>query len=132
MTSTIKVNTIQDAGGRVHETFSFVCRFTMITTPATVGTTVNTSSITDNGTGDATLGITNSYSDALYNCQVTGNNNKSSSGAMAFGPYGTDWNNSANGLTTSTARISQRFTNSSTVADTDVDVTCVGLIGGLA
>ena len=132
MTSTIKVNTIQDRDGRVHETFSFVCRFSMINTAATVGTTVNTSSLTDIGTGDATLGITNNYSDALYNCQVTGNNNKLSSGVMGFGPYGTDWNNSANGLTTSTARITQRFTNATTNDDTDVDVTCVGLIGGLA
>ena len=132
MTSTLKVNTIQDTGGRIHETFSFVCRFTMVTTSATVGTTVNTSSITDNGTGDATLGITNSYSDALYNCQVTGNNNKASSGVANFGPYGTTWSNSSNGLTTSTARISQRFTNATTNDDTDVDVTCVGLIGGLA
>ena len=132
MTSTIKVNSIQDRGGRVHETFSLVCRWTNITTTSIVGTAVNVSSLTDNGTGDTTLNITNNYSDALYNCQVTGNNNKASSGVSVFGPYGTDWNNSANGLTTSTARISQRFVNASNNADVDVDVTCAGLIGDLA
>ena len=118
MTSTIKVNTIQDAGGRVHETFSFVCRFTMITTSATVGTTVNTSSITDNGTGDYTINFSSSFADTNY-CMVSHAYRNGSSGGRVL--CHTDVFNT---ITTSSVRFNVSGTNNAQVvglSNVDVD-----------
>lgn len=110
----------------------FVVRFTADTTTAVVGSPLNSSSITDNGVGYTTLGISSSMNDALYVIQTTNTNNKSSSGVSVTGPYGTTWTNSASGLTTSSAVVSQRFASPGATSDTDMDVTCVLLIGDLA
>jgi hypothetical protein len=110
----------------------FVVRFTADTTTAVVGSPLNSSSITDNGVGFTTLGISSSMNDALYVIQTTNTNNKDSSGVSVTGPYGTTWTNSASALTTSSAIVSQRFASPAATSDTDMDVTCVLLIGDLA
>ena len=136
--STVKVDTLVASDGTSPVTLTkqeapkFVVRFTADTTTAVVGSPLNSSSITDNGVGYTTLGISSSMNDALYVIQTTNTNNKSSSGVSATGPYGTSWTNSASGLTTSSAVVSQRFASPSTTSDTDMDVTCVLLIGDVA
>ena len=136
--STVKVDTLVASDGTSPVTLTkqeapkFVVRFTADTTTAVVGSPLNSSSITDNGVGYTTLGISSSMNDALYVIQTTNTNNKSSSGVSVTGPYGTTWTNSASGLTTSSAVVSQRFSSPSTTSDTDMDVTCVLLIGDLA
>lgn len=136
--STVKVDTLVASDGTSPVTLTkqeapkFVVRFTADTTTAVVGSPLNSSSITDNGVGYTTLGISSSMNDALYVIQTTNTNNKSSSGVSVTGPYGTSWTNSASGLTTSSAVVSQRFASPSATSDTDMDVTCVLLIGDLA
>jgi|DEB0MinimDraft_6_1074348.scaffolds.fasta_scaffold08693_3 hypothetical protein len=136
--STIKVDTLVASDGTSPVTLTkqeapkFVVRFTADTTTAVVGSPLNSSSITDNGVGYTTLGISSSMNDALYVIQTTNTNNKSSSGVSVTGPYGTSWTNSASSLTTSSAVVSQRFASPAATSDTDMDVTCVLLIGDLA
>lgn len=136
--STVKVDTLVASDGTSPVTLTkqeapkFVVRFTADTTTAVVGSPLNSSSITDNGVGYTTLGISSSMNDALYVIQTTNTNNKSSSGVSVTGPYGTTWTNSASSLTTSSAVVSQRFASPAATSDTDMDVTCVLLIGDLA
>jgi len=136
--STIKVDTLVASDGTSPVTLTkqeapkFVVRFTADTTTAVVGSPLNSSSITDNGVGYTTLGISSSMNDALYVIQTTNTNNKSSSGVSVTSPYGTSWTNSASSLTTSSAVVSQRFASPAATSDTDMDVTCVLLIGDLA
>lgn len=138
MPSVLNVDTLTDAAGTgpvtltKQEAAKFVARFTADTTTALVGSPLNSSSITDNGVGYTTLGISSNMSDALYVIQTTNTNNKASSGVSATGPYGTTWTNSSSGLTTSSAVVSQRFASPGATSDTDMDVTCVLLLGDLA
>ena len=140
MASELRVTTIANNAGSesvdttyvVNGSAKLVVRYTTVTTTATVGSPLNASSLTDNGTGDTSISITSSFNDALYGALATGTNNKSSSGVSTFGPYATSWTGSSSALTTSSARISQKFVSSSTSTDTDVDVTTVALIGDLA
>lgn len=136
--STLKADTIQSTGGGAatltkQEAPKLVVRYTTVSTTATVGSPLNVTSLTDNGTGDTSISNTSAFSDALYAILAAGTSNHNSSGNSVVGPFSTgSWTNSASNQTTSVTRIAQRFASSTTATHTDVDITSVALIGDLA
>ena len=87
-------------------------QFNGTTSPATIRSSYNVSSVTKNGTGDYTVNMTNALADANFACFVTGT-------------YGacTSFNNYT--PTTTTARI-QTF-NTTTAANQDTTYISVGM-----
>jgi len=136
---TLKVDTVVGSDGTSPVTLTkqeapkLVVRYTTVTTTATVGSPLNVTSLTDNGTGDTSISNTSAFSDALYAIFATGTCNYDSSGNSTVGAYSVgSWTNSASNQTTSVTRIGQRFASSSSAANTDIDITSVALIGDLA
>ena len=137
--STLKADTIVASDGSSPVTLTkqeapkLIVRYTNVTTTASVGSPLNVSSLTDNGEGDTTISATSAFNDAYYGALATGTINSSSSGTSTYGVRGSgSWTNSSNSLTTSSARMIQRFISPTTVDTTDVDVITIALIGDLA
>ena len=142
MASILRVNTLTDASSNNSIATSFVAngsaklhvRYTTATTTATVGSPLNTSTLTDNGTCDTSISISSNMDNANYTILSSGTNNYDSSGTQAYGPYSIgSWTNSSGNQTSSTIRIGARFapgTGSATVVD--VDIVSVALLGDLA
>jgi hypothetical protein len=80
MASELRVNTLKDAAGNNSIATSFVAngsakawvRITGTGSPFASAKSFNTSSVTDNGTGDVTQTLTSAMSDALSNVHASG------------------------------------------------------------
>jgi len=136
--SNIRATTISDETGNgpialtKQEAPKLVVRYTTVTTTASVGSPLNVSSLTDNGTGDTSISITSAFNNALYAIFATGTINYSSSGTGAVGPYDIgSWGGSSY-QTASVTRIAQRYSSPSSAQNLDIGITSVALIGDLA
>ena len=89
--STLQTNTIQTSnGGPVTLTKQSAAKAWVnfnSTGTLTIRSSLNTSSITDNGTGDYTENFTNSMSDADYVPQGAGQNSANTALGLIFNPY---------------------------------------------
>jgi hypothetical protein len=141
MASILRVNTLTDASSNNSIATSFVAngsaklhaRYTTVTTTATVGSPLNTSTLTDNGDCDTSISITSNMNDANYTILSSGTSNYNSGGNQAYGPYSIgSWTNSSSNQTSSSTRIGCRFASSSTALNVDVDIVSVALLGDLA
>ena len=80
MASELRVNTLKDASGNNSIATSFVAQgsakvsgsLSMAGTAAIFSGSLNTSSLTDNGTGDGTIAFTNSFSNTTHAYQFNG------------------------------------------------------------
>ena len=142
MASILRVNTLTDASSNNSIATSFVAggsaklhvRYTTVTTTATVGSPLNTSTLTDNGTCDTSISISSNMDNANYTILSSGVNNYDSSGTKSYGPYSIgSWTNSSSYQTSSTTRIGGRFApGSGSAVSVDVDIVSVALLGDLA
>lgn len=114
--STIKVDTIQSTGGAPRVPAKAIAQFDGTGT-ATLNTDQNISSLTDNGTGDYTLGLTNANSGTTP-CLVFGSTGQSST--YEFGNQAIVNNTTVGGTNPTTSAIRVATGNTAT-GSTDQD-----------
>ncbi len=136
--SELRANTISAANGTGPVTLTKQSaakawvNFSINNTP-TIRNSLNTSSLTDNKSNDATINFSSSFANNDYSSTMGHTVNWDSSGVVSYGMREEGaWTGSHSSQGTSSLRIAGRFVNSSTANHTEVDVVNTTIHGDLA